>query len=237
MDRRESLKTLLIGGAGSGLLLSCRLDDNTDVSKLTDIKEREFDYGRTPAEEAYDEKLMSEDFYSEEEMATILVLSDIIIPGEGEYPPASETGIAEFIEFISKDIPEHKIPMRGGLRWLENESTRRYNKKFTECDEEQQLAIVEDIAYPDDVKPEFTQGASFFNRIRNLVTTGYFTSKQGIEYLGYQGNKPNVWDGVPQEVLDKHGMEYDEKMLKQSIKPEERNEIEDWKNYKIDAVL
>lgn len=233
MNRRDSLKTLIIGGAGSGLLMSCRLDENTDVSQLTDIKEKEFDYGRTPAEEERDEELMSKDFYTDEEMATILVLSDIIMPGDGKYPPASETGVGEFIEFITKDIPEHKIPMRGGLRWLKTESNRRYNKHFTDLSEDEQIAIIEDIAYPNEVKPELRQGAVFFNRIRNLVTTGYFTSKEGIEYLGYMGNKPNMWDGVPQEVLDKHGLSYDEKMLKQSIKPEERNDIETWEGYEV----
>lgn len=233
MNRRDSLKTLIIGGAGSGLLMSCRLDENTDVSQLTDIKEKEFDYGRTPAEEERDEELMSKDFYTDEEMATVLVLSDIIIPGDGEYPPASETGVGEFIEFITKDIPEHKIPMRGGLRWLKTESNKRYDKNFTDLSKDEQMDIVDDIAFPNEVKPELRQGAVFFNRIRNLVTTGYFTSKEGIEYLGYMGNKPNMWDGVPQEVLDKHGLAYDEKMLKQSIKPEERNDIETWEGYEV----
>ena len=79
--------------------------------------------------------------------------------------------------------------MRGGLHWLRNESYKRYNKKFKDLSSEAQIAIIDDIAYPDEVKPEFTEGANFFNRIRNLVTTGYFTSKEGIEYLGYMGNR------------------------------------------------
>lgn len=228
MNRRDSIKTLIIGGAGSGLLMSCRLDESTDVSQLTDIKEKEFDYGRTPAEEERDEELMSKDYYTDEEMTIILVLADIIIPGDGEYPPSTKTGVGEFIEFITKDIPEHKIPMRGGLRWLKTESNRRYNKNFADLSKDEQMAIVDDIAYPNEVKPELRQGAVFFSRIRNLVITGYFTSKEGIEYLGYMGNRPNIWDGVPQDVLDKHGLTYDEKMLKQSIKPEERNKIEEW---------
>ena len=233
MDRRESLKTLLIGGAGSGLLLSCKLDDAAKLGELKEIKEAEFDYGRTPDEKARDEEIMSKDFYSEEEMAMITALGDIIMPGEGDYKPASQVGVPDFIEFITKDMPEHKIPMRGGLRWLQNECYKRYNKTFVNCNEAEQLQIIDDIAYPHEVKPELSQGAIFFSRIRNLVTTGYFTSKEGIEYLGYQGNKPNVWDGVPPEVLEKHGLSYDEKMLRESIKPEERNEIEDWKDYTV----
>ncbi|WP_298247911.1 gluconate 2-dehydrogenase subunit 3 family protein [uncultured Christiangramia sp.] len=233
MNRRESLKSLLVGGVGTGLLISCRLDDDPDLSKMTNIREKEFDYGRTPEEAEYDEELMSKKFYTDEEMATILLIADIIIPGDGDHPPASKTGLAEFIEFITKDLPEHKIPMRGGLRWLENESNQRFEKGFKMLSEDEQIAIIDDIAYPAEVKPQHVHGAKFFSRLRNLVTTGYFTSKEGIEYLGYQGNRPNVWDGVPPEVLEKHGLAYDEKMLKNSIKPEERNEIEEWKNYEI----
>ena len=232
MNRRDSLKTLIIGGAGTSLLMSCRLDDNAEVSPLTDIREKEFDYGRTPEEEARDEKLMEEEFYTEEEMNTIVVLSDIVVPGD-KTKPASEVGVPEFIEFITKDIPSYKIPMRGGLRWLKNESYKRYNKEFVDLAKDQRLSIIDDIAYPEEVKPEFTQGARFFSTIRNLVLTGYFTSKEGIEYLGYLGNMPNIWDGVPEKVLQTHGLAYDEKMLKQSIKPEERNEIEDWNDYEV----
>lgn len=233
MDRRESLRTLIIGGAGTSLLLSCRLDDNTDVSELTDIKERKFDYGRTPEEQATIDNLQEEVFYTEEETKTIAVIADIIMPGDDKHKPASEVGVPEFIEFISKDLPEHKIPMRGGLRWLKNESYKRYNKDFLEITDAERIEIFEDIAYPYDVKPEFTQGAQFFSRIRNLVTTGYFTCKEGIDYLGYVGNRPNVWDGVPQDVMDKHGFAYDEKDLERYIKPEERNDIMDWSNYEV----
>lgn len=233
MDRRESLKTLFIGGAGASLMLSCKLDSKEEVAELTDIKEKEFDYGRTPEEEALDEELMSKTFYTEEEMALITVMADIIMPGIDDFKPASQVGVPEFIEFISKDIPAHQTPMRGGLRWVQNEAYKRFETNFTELEQEQQLQIIDDIAYPEDVKPEFSQGAIFFNRIRNLVTTGYFTSKDGIQYLGYKGNRPNVWDGVPQEVLEKHGLEYDEKILNLSIKPEERNDIETWDGYQV----
>ena len=40
--------------------------------------------------------------------------------------------------------------------------------------------------------------------------TGYFTSEAGIKEIGYVGNQPNVWDGVPEDVLKAHGMSYDE---------------------------
>jgi hypothetical protein len=78
--------------------------------------------------------------------------------------------------------------------------------------------MIDDIAYPETVKPELQQGAAFFTLLRDLTATGFFTSKIGIADLGYAGNKPNNWDGVPQDVLDQYGVKYDERTLKESVK-------------------
>ena len=71
-------------------------------------------------------------------------------------------------------------------------------------------------------------GVRFFNRMRDLVSTGFFTSEMGVEYLGYEGNTPGFWNGVPQEVLDKHGLSYDEEMMDKYIKEEERYILAEW---------
>ncbi|WP_031425687.1 gluconate 2-dehydrogenase subunit 3 family protein [Flavimarina sp. Hel_I_48] len=232
MNRRDTIKTLFVGGIGSSLVLtSCMQEQETPIAEL---KEGTIEnYGRTPAEAARDEYLVSKNFFTDDELQTIAILSDIIIPADDTSGSATEAEVPAFIEFISKDMPEHQTPLRGGIMWLNHESNRRFNKVFNALDEDSQLSIIDDIAYPEEVKPELQQGANFFSRIRNLVTTGYFTSKIGIEYLGYKGNIPNAWDGVPQDVLDEHNMKYDDRMLKTSIKMEERGEIMDWSNYKV----
>ena len=58
--------------------------------------------------------------------------------------------------------------------------------------------------------------------------TGYFTSEVGIKELGYKGNSPNVWDGVPQDVLDQSGLEYDKNWLDKFIDQSKRNDIAVW---------
>jgi len=60
-----------------------------------------------------------------------------------------------------------------------------------------------------------------------LVLTGYFTSEVGIKELGYQGNQPNVWDGVPSDVLKEHGFSYDEWEDK-FADPAQRNDTAVW---------
>jgi hypothetical protein len=151
-------------------------------------------------------------------MKTITILADIIIPKDAVSGSASDAGVPEFIEFIVKDKPEYQIPIRGGIKWLDVQSMKRFNADFASCSSQQQIEIVDDIAYPEKAKPELKQGVAFFNTMRDLTATGFFTSKIGIKDLGYVGNRPNQWDGVPQEVLDQYGLKYDDRTLEISVK-------------------
>ena len=59
---------------------------------------------------------------------------------------------------------------------------------------------------------------------------GYFKSAIDIEELGYVGNSPNVWDGVPQDVLEDHGLAYDPECIAKCIDQEKRNDVAQWDN-------
>jgi hypothetical protein len=61
-------------------------------------------------------------------------------------------------------------------------------------------------------------GVSFFNKMRDLTATGFYTTQIGFDDLGYVGNRPNQWDGVPEEVLAQYGLKYDERTLAESVK-------------------
>lgn len=225
MDRRESLKALLVGTVSTGVILSAceQKGDKAPVGKGV-FK----DYGRTPEEVMRDEDLAKEVFFTDPEMKTITVLVDIIIPKDERSGSASEAKVPAFIEFIVKDMPGYQTPMRGGLRWLEMHSLKTHNKGFTELSQEQQTKIIDQIAYPYNAAPELSQGAAFFTTLRNLTATGFFTSEMGIKDLEFKGNQPNVWDGVPAEVLAQYNLSYDEKTLRECLKPEDRGTIMTW---------
>jgi gluconate 2-dehydrogenase gamma chain len=53
--------------------------------------------------------------------------------------------------------------------------------------------------------------------MRNLTMSGFYTSEIGVKDLGYMGNRPNKWNGVPQEVLTQYRLAYSEKELKECI--------------------
>lgn len=211
MKRRDSLKALTLSSLGITALspqiaLAEQRELDTQMPPETPLK---IPGGRTKDEAIRDAKLMKDKFLTAPEMATIKVLVDIIIPADDKGGSATQAGVPDFIEFIAKDMPQNQIPLRGGLKWLELESNKRFQKGFTLLTKSQQLQIVDDIAYPEKAKPMHSQGVAFFNLMRNLTASGYYTSKIGIADLGYMGNTPNVWEGVPADVLKQYGLSYE----------------------------
>lgn len=216
MKRRESLKLIFTGAvAVPAVIAGC----NTEVKKEIEV-EPMFNLDRNPDEVKNEKRLLAMDkFFTDHEMATIAVLADIIIPADEVSGSATDAKVPEFIEFIVKDMPHHQTPLRGGLRWLDVHCMKRFDKTFKDCNEMQQLEVVDEIAYPErKIKPEMKQGVAFFNKMRDLVATAFYTTEIGVKDIGYAGNIPNQWNGVPDDVLKQYGLAYSEKELKECVK-------------------
>ena len=70
MDRRESLKSLLVGSVAGGLLVTGCAPENT----VETIEKPQLPgYGRTEREKQHDEEVLSETFFNEHELETIAV--------------------------------------------------------------------------------------------------------------------------------------------------------------------
>lgn len=219
MDRRKSLKLIVTAAVAAPIAIaSCKTDDKK--SNGASVEEIKFNLDRNPDELKYEKEILAkENFFTAHEMATITILADIIIPKDEVSGSASEAKVPEFIEFIVKDMPNHQVPMRGGLRWLDMHCLKKYEKTFKECSQQQQTELVDIIAYPGRVKdkPALKQGAAFFSLMRNLTATGFYTSEIGVKDVGYAGNKPNEWNGVPSDVLQQYKVAYTEKELKECV--------------------
>ena len=207
----------MVGTVSSSVLIdACKTEDKKTLPAAASPVSKGSKIDRYKDELAHEKKVLAEgDFFSTEEMATITVLVDIIIPKDEISGSASEAKVPEFIEFIVKDKPEHQTPMRGGLRWLDVQCLNRFEKPFTACSNEQQISMVDEIAYPNKAKPSMKQGVSFFNLLRNLTATGFYTTEMGWKDIGYVGNRPNKWNGVPDDVLKQYGYAYSEKEMKE----------------------
>jgi hypothetical protein len=233
MDRRKSLKLIATGAiAAPAVLAGCKPGDKKATETPVDQKAPAFNLDRNPDEIKYENDLLAQGkFFTDHEMATITLLGDIIIPRDEVSGSASDAQVPAFIDFIVRDMPEHQLPMRGGLAWVDMQCLKRFEKPFTGCTPSQQIELVEDIAYPEieykddkgkkikkgSVKKGMEPGVSFFSLIRNLVMTGFYTSEIGVKDIGYQGNTPTKWNGVPDEVLKQYGVAYSEKELSECV--------------------
>ena len=227
MDRRESLRYIVLGSVASTLALQGCQTENKPAEIPIETDENHF--GRTPAEKKLIEELNSEQYFNAHEMETIATLCNLILPPTDTLKGALDAEVPEFIEFMSKDYPPFQIPLRGGLMWLDHESNERNNLEFKSASEAQQKEILDDIAYPDMENSENDSLAvRFFSLMRNLTLTGYYTSKIGIDELDYKGNTPNEWDGVPEDVLIKHGVAYEQEWLAKCIDHSKRGVIAEW---------
>jgi hypothetical protein len=78
--------------------------------------------------------------------------------------------------------------MREGLAWIEEHSRRWHSGSFNSRSEPRQIAILQFIS--DDRPDRGTEnaGTRFFAYLKERVIDGFYTSKAGLEELGYRGN-------------------------------------------------
>ncbi len=118
MKRRDYLKNIGLSSLGLAVLnpdarAMEQLENAIGAPKAAALK---IPGGRTKDEAERDAKLMAEVFLNKHELDTITILSDIIIPADKKSGSASQSGVTGFIEFIVKDKPEFKTPVRGGIK-------------------------------------------------------------------------------------------------------------------------
>ena len=172
----------------------------------------------TPAEAQRAAKLVRETvapyaptFFTPHEWETVRLLADIVIPRDERSGSATDAGVPEFMDFMMGDRPDGQIPMRGGLAWLDHECFERFGKTFVQAAEPERAAVLNDIAWPKQAKPEMSQGVAFFNMFRDMTASGFWSSKIGIADLDYQGNTfVAEWKGCPEPALRKLGVQYED---------------------------
>ncbi len=141
--------------------------------------------------------------FNDHEWETVKVLSDLIIPADERSSSATQAGVPEFIDdWLNFRGGRLKAEILGGLTWLDVECNRKFGHDFIGCTATQKKQILDRIAYPDKALLEDQNYVAFFNRLRDLVVGGFFSSKEGVKDLPYLGNKVVAeWNGCPPNVL------------------------------------
>ena len=161
-------------------------------------------------------------FFTAAEWRTVSVLADDIIPRDGRSGSATDAGVPAYIDY-QLSVPEtdegSRVAIRGGLAWLNTESRTRFRRNYASLSQAQRYQILDDIAWPDKAKPQFSHGVNFFSRMRDFVGSGFFSSAMGWKDLRYQGNVFNPdWKGCPEPAMKKLGVSF--AAMDTRIKPE-----------------
>ena len=149
-------------------------------------------------------------FFSVDQFQMIEHLADMIIPAD-DSPGAKEAGVAEFIDFmLANQVPvaanrdirstadaleigtEAQNQFILGLDWLNARSQSEFSKAFIDATPDQRHALLEELAYKSKFKPGTESGRAFFQLMRDYTVIGYYTTKIGLESIGYPGLRV-VW--------------------------------------------
>lgn len=141
-------------------------------------------------------------------------IAELIIP-EDDTPGARQAGVAEFIDFMvanrvpvagSRDVrsTEDALEMGDeaqtrfilGLDWMNAHCHSEFGHVFMDCSSEQQNTLLEELAYKAKFKPTTEVGRQFFQMMRDYTVVGYYTTKIGLESLGYPGLR-TMWPKMP----------------------------------------
>ena len=119
---------------------------------------------------------------------TVVVLSELIIP-QTDTPGAKAAKVNEFVDLVLSDASESdRKQFLKGLAWMDARSQELFGTDFMSAAPEQQTALLTILASPKNKAFEDQVGIDFFNAIKGLTITGYYTSEIGMKQeLGDDG--------------------------------------------------
>ena len=205
ITRRDALLIMAIAPLATSLGTTPDVIENAMAAAEHVQQQQSQTAGQKPAPGIYKPR-----FFNAHEWRTVRVLSDIIIPRDGRSGSATDAGVPEFMDFMMMDRESMQIQMRGGLRWLDNRSNKRFAKRFIALTPKQRTDVLDEIAYPDKAAADLSHGVNFFSFFRDLTAAGFFSSRIGVKDIGYMGNewKPQ-WDGCPPAAMERLGVSHD----------------------------
>ena len=195
MNRRDMLASIAAGAAALSIPREGIEAAAAHAHDAVEAEQQAQQQGQQPAH--YVPKQFTTDEYR-----LVRLLVDYVIPRDARSGSATQAGVPQFMDFILGEYPGNRTWMKDGIAWVNAECRRRFGKGFISCTDAQRRELLDAIAYPKRALDEDRPGVEFFNRFRNLTSSGFWTSRMGIADLGYIGNRPVMeWVGTPPEVL------------------------------------
>ncbi len=135
------------------------------------------------------------------QFASLDRLTDLIIPSEAGSPGARDAAVTDWIDAMAAENQQLRGIFTAGVAWLDHAMIGRGAADFVSASDAQQRGLLDDLTTPDRAAA-LPDGVRFFEWARRLTVDGFYTSRVGIESLGYRGNTFVPKFEVPQDVLD-----------------------------------
>ncbi len=118
---------------------------------------------------------------------TVTILAELIIP-RTETPGATDAQVNRYIDTMLAGYPvSRREEFVQGLAWLDGHCLSIHAAPFADLKPDEQVAMLRKLSGP--ATSDLAPGARFFRTIKGLVSTGYYTSKVGLEEeLGWGKN-------------------------------------------------
>ncbi|HYE72546.1 MAG TPA: gluconate 2-dehydrogenase subunit 3 family protein [Blastocatellia bacterium] len=173
LSRRQALKGIAVGV--SLPILGQRV--------LADEETHAHNHGGQTAKPA-PKKAAAPKFFTAKEMATVSVISELIIPTDDHSPGAIAAEVPAFIDLMVSEAPaETKQLWRDGLAAVD----KKADGDFAKAAQDKQIAVLTEIS-KNEAKPQALE-ERFFRAVKNMTIDGYYTSEIGIKKeLRYKGN-------------------------------------------------
>lgn len=198
-DRRTTLKWMLAGLGTAPLVAACGGADGPSSSVALLGQPGPISgapYGADP--NMLDPHVTWSRTMTAAQLNLVSALCDVVMPAADDIPAASELGVPDFIdEWVSspyQQTQDDRAACFDLFEWLEAEARAGGAASFAAAAIEAQTALLDRIAWSQNVEPGLDPQAEAFGRFRTLAVSAYFASEQGAAWLGYIGNQPAMGD-------------------------------------------
>ena len=166
INRRDALKTLSAAGAGAATLPLW-------VTTLLEVAQAR---GRAGVAQS----AITESVFTQAQHDTVDLLSELIIP-ETDTAGGRQARVVDFIDAILFDAPgPERDRFLDGLQWLDERSGDLFGATFAAASPGQQTGLLTVLASPENHTPADRTGVEFFQAMKSLTVTGYYTSRIGM---------------------------------------------------------
>ncbi len=192
LSRREMLKRTGLTAAGVGFVPASALAQQAPAHEHQHKAQ-----GQPKPAGPYERK-----YFNEHEFQTLRALSDWIIPPDEKSQGGIAGGTAELIDLMAGSDKELQISFSGGLGWLDSQMRRRMGKAFIAATKDEQRQILDLIAYRKNDSADLGPGIEFFSLMRKWTVDAFYSSKEGIEDVGFGGNEAlSEYHGCGEDVV------------------------------------